>query len=150
MITRKFASKDQHVYIQQVDLDMRIGIHSGTVLCGVLGLLKWQFDLWSHDVTVANHMESGGLPGLHNFVILILVLDLLFPVKIFEHRSDIYRRVHISSATLQYLNGAFEVEPGEGETRDPYIREHGLTTYLIHSSEQPRRTRHRSRPRLSN
>ncbi|KAK7898630.1 hypothetical protein WMY93_019483 [Mugilogobius chulae] len=86
-----------------VDINMRVGVHSGNVLCGVIGLRKWQYDVWSHDVTLANHMEAGGVPG----------------------------RVHISSVTLEHLNGSYKVEPGNGQSRDSYLKEHGVVTFLV-------------------
>lgn len=47
-------------------IDMRIGVHSGSVLSGLIGLMKWQFDVWSKDVDIANRMETTGQPGYEN------------------------------------------------------------------------------------
>lgn len=42
-----------------------------------------------------------------------------------------FRRVHISSVTLEHLNGAYKVEEGDGEIRDPYLKQHLVKTYFV-------------------
>lgn len=47
-------------------------------------------------------------------------------------------RIHITKATLQYLNGDYEVEPGFGGERNAYLKEHNIETFLVLGCSQKR------------
>ncbi|KAJ7357666.1 hypothetical protein OS493_023797 [Desmophyllum pertusum] len=83
------------------EVDMRVGVHTGTVLCGVVGTLRFKFDVWSNDVNLANRMETAGLPG----------------------------RVHITEATRKFLAGHYIVEDGNAGSRHQGLE--GIKTYFI-------------------
>ncbi|OWF41887.1 adenylate cyclase type 9-like [Mizuhopecten yessoensis] len=98
--------------IQQFDEDnnesvgMRVGVHTGKVLCGIVGTRRFKFDVWSNDVTLANTMESSGLPG----------------------------KVHISESSLRFLDDEYEVEQGEdiadNRTHKVLIEDYNVETGL--------------------
>ncbi|XP_039494766.1 adenylyl cyclase X E isoform X1 [Drosophila santomea] len=90
---------------RSLDIDMRIGVHSGTLFAGVIGEAKLQYDIWGADVNIASLLESTGKPGY----------------------------VHVSGRTLSSLNAAeYKIFPGtEAAQRDPELQKHPMSTYLL-------------------
>jgi class 3 adenylate cyclase len=45
---------------------IRIGIHTGSVVAGIVGIRKFAYDIWGDTVNIASRMESSGEAGKIN------------------------------------------------------------------------------------
>jgi len=82
------------------NLDVRIGIHTGPLIAGVIGSKKMTYDIWGDTVNIASRMESHSENG----------------------------KIQISEITYQFIKGKFQIEErgvidvkGKGEMRTFYL-----------------------------
>ncbi|HWV52317.1 adenylate/guanylate cyclase domain-containing protein [Pseudorhodoplanes sp.] len=64
-------------------IQLRVGIHTGPAIAGVIGERKFAYDIWGTTVNIASRMESHGVPG----------------------------RVHVSKAVADRVAGLFKLIP---------------------------------------
>jgi len=60
------AHKQQRIKEGKPVFEIRIGINSGHVIAGIVGLKKFAYDIWGDTVNLASRMESSGEPGKVN------------------------------------------------------------------------------------
>ena len=85
IINRKVERKA----VSQIPFEMRTGIHTGNVVAGIVGVKKFQYDVWGDTVNTASRMESYGKVGQVNISQGTYELLKNDPDFVFESRGKI-------------------------------------------------------------
>ncbi len=91
----------------EVGWDLRVGIHTGPIVAGVVGKRKYAYDIWGNTVNIASRMESNGEPGKVNIseATYMLVKD---QYKC-HHRGKIYAK-NVGDIDMYFIEEEIPVE----------------------------------------
>jgi adenylate cyclase len=108
--------------------DVRVGVHTGELVAGVIGREKFSYDVWGDTVNTASRMESAGAPGRVN--VSRATYELLKDAFAFEYRGRVEAKGK-GSVEMFFVNGGRaaglipaehevgrEEDGGRGEKRD--------------------------------
>ncbi len=83
--------------------DLRIGIHVGPLVAGVVGKKKYAYDIWGSTVNIASRMESNGVPGQVN--ISSSVYELMKDKYACSYRGKIHAK-NVGEIDMYFLEAA--------------------------------------------
>ena len=83
------AYNEKQTALGKAPVGMRVGLHTGPVIAGIIGFQNFQYDLWGDTVNLANRMEAHGIPGEVNISRAIFELLQDAPDLIFTSRGPI-------------------------------------------------------------
>ncbi|MGF1518931.1 MAG: adenylate/guanylate cyclase domain-containing protein [Nodosilinea sp.] len=83
------------------EFQLRIGINTGQVVAGVIGIKKFSYDLWGDAVNIASRMESQGSPG--KIQITEATYERLKHRYAFEDVGQVMVKGHGYLTTYQYV-----------------------------------------------
>lgn len=102
--------------------EIRIGIHVGPVVAGVVGKKKYAYDIWGSTVNIASRMESNGAPGRVN--ISASLYAMVKDSYACSHRGKIYAKnvgeidmYFVESEIQQRLDGVKVIEMKEEQVK---------------------------------
>ncbi|MES1214113.1 MAG: adenylate/guanylate cyclase domain-containing protein [Bacteroidota bacterium] len=88
--------------------EVRIGIHTGPLVAGVVGKKKYAYDIWGTTVNIASRMESNGEPGQIN--ISMATYELVKHAFECEYRGKIYAK-NVGEIDMYFVKENFPAEP---------------------------------------
>jgi adenylate cyclase len=94
--------------------DVRVGIHVGPLVAGVVGKKKYAYDIWGSTVNIASRMESNGEPGLVN--ISSATYELVKDRFRCSYRGKIYAK-NVGEVDMYFVNGMVDESADVNEVR---------------------------------
>lgn len=88
MIDRKIANMAANIPA----FEMRLGIHAGPIVAGIVGIKKFQYDVWGDTVNTASRIESNGMVEKVNISESLYNLIKDENCFVFEYRGNIYAK----------------------------------------------------------
>jgi len=127
----------------KINLNVRVGVHSGRVACGVLGFTggtglpsdsgsRWQYSAWGRDVHVASYIENSGRPGMVH--VSRATVNQVTAVNRVNHLPP---GVKLRNNTINHQTDSEDIlddysfERSHEEERNQFLRHNRIDTYFV-------------------